>query len=338
MMVLEFANRMEKEVEMDIIQNLTEEGMAKQPSVVLPEATDKRVLSAASRLHNDGVFKPILIGKVDEINGLAKKWQLKIDGIRIEDPTRIDYFDELLQSFVKRRRGKILATDAWELLNRQVNYFGTMLVYTGRADAMVSGAVHSTADTVRPALQIVKTKPAYKKVSGVFLLIRGDEIYMTCDGAVNIDPTKEDLAEQAVQCHETATKLGIEPRIAMLSFSTRGSAKHEEVTKVAGATALARELNPDMLIDGEVQFDTAVAREVQELKAPDSPLKGNANVFIFPNIAAGNIGYKIAQRLGGFKAIGPVLQGLNAPINDLSRGCVEDEICQLCSEPAALAD
>ncbi len=323
---------------MDLIQKLSEKVKAKQPSVVLPEATDKRVLSAASRLHNDGILKPVLIGNPDEINKLAKEWQLNINGISIEDPTKVDYFDELLQALVKRRSGKLTATEGWELLSKQVNYFGTMLVYSGRADAMVSGAVHSTADTVRPALQIVKTKPAYKKVAGVFILLRDDEIYMTCDGAVNTDPTKEDLAEQAVQCYETATKLGIEPRIAMLSFSTKGSAKHDEVTKVAEATALAKELNPDMIIDGEVQFDTAVAKEVQELKAPDSPLKGNANVFIFPNIAAGNIGYKIAQRLGGFKAIGPVLQGLNAPINDLSRGCVEDEIYELCIVSAALAD
>ena len=207
----------------------------------------------------------------------------------------------------------------------------------GKADGMVSGANHTTAETVRPALQIIKTKEGIKRTSGAFVLLRDDKMYVAADCAINTDLDEEGLAEVAVVTEETARKFGLEPRIAMLSFSSHGSAKHDRVTLVANATKLAKEKNPNMLIDGELQFDAAFVKEVADKKVPDSPLHGSANVFIFPNIEAGNIGYKLIQRFGGYKAIGPILQGLNRPVNDLSRGCVEDEVYDLAIVTAAEA-
>ena len=243
--------------------------------------------------------------------------------------------DELVAKFVERRKGKIDEAGAREKLTNDVNYFGTMLVFTDKVGGLVSGAIHSTGDTVRPALQIVKTKPEYNKVAGCFILRKGEEVYLFADGGVNLDPSAEDLAETAIQTAETAKKFGIDPKVAMLSFSTMGSASSDEVTKVQEATKLAKEKAPDLDVDGELQFDAAFVPEVAALKAPDSKVAGKANVFIFPNLAAGNIGYKLVQRLGGFAAIGPLLQGLNAPINDLSRGCNEKDVYELAIVTAA---
>ena len=217
------------------------------------------------------------------------------------------------------------------------NYFGTMLVYTNKADGLVSGAAHSTADTVRPALQIIKTKQGVSKTSGVFIMVREDEKYVFADCAINIAPDSNDLAEIAIESAKTAKMFGIEPRVAMLSFSTKGSAKSHETEKVAEAVTVAKERDPELTLDGEFQFDAAFVPSVAKSKAPDSQIQGDANVFVFPSLEAGNIGYKIAQRLGNFEAVGPILQGLNRPVNDLSRGCNEEDVYKLALITAAQA-
>ena len=242
----------------------------------------------------------------------------------------------MVKAFVERRKGKVNEEQAAEIL-KDHNYFGTMLIYMGKAKGLVSGAAHTTADTVRPALQIIKTKEGYKRCSGAFIMLRDEEMYLMADCAINIDLDADGLAEVAVVSNETARQFGMDPKIAMLSFSTKGSASHERVTMVAEATKMAKEKNPEMAIDGELQFDAAFVESVAKKKAPGSEVAGHANVFVFPNIEAGNIGYKIAQRFGGFEAIGPILQGLNAPVNDLSRGCSEDEVYSLAIITAAQA-
>ena len=236
--------------------------------------------------------------------------------------------DELVAAFVERRKGKATEEQARKILLDE-NYFGTMLVYLNKADGLVSGAAHSTADTVRPALQIIKTKAGVKKTSGVFIMVKGDEKYVFADCAINIAPDSQDLAEIAIESARTARMFDLDPRVAMLSFSTVGSAVSEETTKVADAVKLVTEMDPQLIVDGEIQFDAAIVPSVAASKAPNSPLQGSANVFVFPSLEAGNIGYKIAQRLGGFEAVGPILQGLNAPVNDLSRGCNAEDVYNL---------
>ncbi len=313
------------------IQNKVE---GKGKTIVFPEGTDERILGAAVRLKQDGLLSPLLIGKKEEVESKASSLGADISGIEIYDPNRYDGMDELVSSFVERRKGKATEEDARKILLDE-NYFGTMLVYTGKADGLVSGATHSTADTVRPALQIIKTKEGVKKTSGIFVMVRGDEKYLFADCAINIAPDSQDLAEIADEAANTAKLFDIDPRIAMLSFSTKGSAKSPETEKVEEAVKIAKENNPDLVIDGEFQFDAAFVPSVAEKKAPDSVLKGDANTFIFPSLEAGNIGYKIAQRLGNFEAVGPVLQGLNKPVNDLSRGCDEQDVYNLALITAA---
>jgi len=252
----------------------------------------------------------------------------------VYDPEDYAGFEEMVQAFVERRKGKATEEDARQIL-KDVNYFGTMLVYLKKADGLVSGAIHSTADTVRPALQIIKTKQGVKKVSGVFIMVRGEEKFVFADCAINISPDSQDLAETAAESAKTARTFDIEPRIAMLSFSTKGSAHSDETEKVAQAVRLAKERDPELVVDGEMQFDAAYVPAVAQKKAPDSVIQGNATVFIFPNLDAGNIGYKMAQRLGGFEAVGPILQGLNAPVNDLSRGCNAEDVYHLALISAA---
>ena len=230
------------------------------------------------------------------------------------------------KKFVELRKGKNTKEDGEKML-QNTNYYGVMMVKTGLADGMVSGAVGTTGDTIRPALQLIKTKPGVSRVSGVMIMVgENGEQYVFSDVAVNITLEAPELAEVAVESARTAKLFGIDPKVALLSFSTKGSAKHELVDKVSEAAAKAKELAPDLAIDGELQFDAAIDQTTASKKAPDSNVAGQANVFIFPDLQAGNIGYKIAQRLGGFKAIGPILQGLNAPVNDLSRGCSADDV------------
>ena len=322
----------------DLFEGLKENLRKKElKKIVFPEPTDERILKAASRLAEDELVKPILIGNEKDVNDLAEKLNVNISNCELLDPANYAKMDEMVDQFVERRNGKVKKEEAYDMLQDE-NYFGTMLVYMGEADGLVSGAAHSTSDTVRPALQIIKTKEGVQKTSGVFVMVRDDEKYVFADCAINIAPTSEDLAEIAVESAKTAQLFDIEPRVAMLSFSTKGSAKSEETERVIEAVKLAKEKDPDLLIDGEFQFDAAFVPSVAAKKAPDSVIKGDATVFIFPSLEAGNIGYKMTERLAGFEAVGPILQGLNKPVNDLSRGCSEEDSYKFALITAAQAE
>src|SRR5699024_137945 len=318
---------------MSLLDVLQEKLSGKNVKIVLPEGEDERVLTAATQLQSTDYVTPVLLGNEANVNALAKDKGLDISNLEIIDPETSDLKQELVTAFVERRKGKATEAQAQEML-KDVNYFGTMLVYTGKAEGLVSGAAHSTGDTVRPALQIIKTKPGVTKTSGIFFMIKGEEQYIFGDCAINPTLEAQDLAEIAVESAKSAQSFGMSPRVAMLSFSTKGSAKSDDVEKVSNAVALAQEkVETDQLkdvgIDGEFQFDAAIVPEVAKKKAPDAQIQGDANVFIFPSLEAGNIGYKIAQRLGGYDAVGPVLQGLNSPVNDLSRGCSIEDVYNL---------
>lgn len=309
---------------------LREKVAGKHVKIVFPEGNDERVVRAAARLKFEGLVDPIILGKPEEVKALLAKLGFEDPKLQIMDPEAYDDFETMKEAFVTLRKGKATPEDAEKLL-RDVNYFGVMLVQMGLADGMVSGAIHSTADTVRPALQIIKTKPGISRTSGVFLMNRENtnERYIMADCAINIDPNAQELAEIAINTAQTATIFDIDPKVAMLSFSTKGSGKSPQVDKVAEATRIAKELAPDLALDGELQFDAAFVPETAAIKAPDSDVAGQANTFVFPDLQSGNIGYKIAQRLGMFDAIGPILQGLNKPVNDLSRGSSADDIYKL---------
>lgn len=310
---------------MKLFDRLKQRAMQNKKTIVFPEGTEPRVLKAVARLQQENLLQAILLGKQADIAVQADKLGLDLTGVQTIDPDNYADYDKMCADFVKRRAGKNTLEQAQEWL-KEPSYFGTMLVYEKIADGMVSGAVHSTANTVRPALQIIKTKPGQKRVSGAMLLEKGSELLVFADCAMNIDPDSETLAEIARQSAATAKMAGLAPQIAMLSFSTKGSAKSPLVDKVTKATELAHEQDPDLVLEGELQFDAAYVPEVGSLKAPDSKVAGHANVFVFPDLQAANIGYKIAQRLGGYTAVGPVLQGLAAPINDLSRGAKVEDI------------
>ena len=318
---------------MSLLDVLQEKLSGKNVKIVLPEGEDERVLTAATQLQSTDYVTPVLLGNETNVNALAKDKGLDISNLEIIDPETSDLKQELVTAFVERRKGKATEAQAQEML-KDVNYFGTMLVYTGKAEGLVSGAAHSTGDTVRPALQIIKTKPGVTKTSGIFFMIKDDQQYIFGDCAINPTLEAQDLAEIAVESAKSAQSFGMSPRVAMLSFSTKGSAKSDDVEKVSNAVALAQEKVEtdqlkDVVIDGEFQFDAAIVPEVAKKKAPDAQIQGDANVFIFPSLEAGNIGYKIAQRLGGYDAVGPVLQGLNSPVNDLSRGCSIEDVYNL---------
>ncbi|HBY82548.1 phosphate acetyltransferase [Staphylococcus warneri] len=314
--------------------NVLEDKLAgKNVNIVLPEGEDERVLTAATQLQVTDYVTPIVLGNKDKIQSLAKDKGLDLANIEVIDPSTSELKSELVDAFVERRNGKATKEQAEELLDN-VNYFGTMLVYTGKAAGLVSGAAHSTGDTVRPALQVIKTKPGVSKTSGIFFMMKGEEQYIFGDCAINPELDAQGLAEIAVESAKSAQSFGMEPKVAMLSFSTKGSAKSDDVTKVQDALKLAQdkvaeEQLDNVVIDGEFQFDAAIVPSVAEKKAPGAKIQGDANVFIFPSLEAGNIGYKIAQRLGGYDAVGPVLQGLNSPVNDLSRGCSIEDVYNL---------
>lgn len=310
-----------------MFESLTAKIVGKNIKIVFPEGTEARILGAVVRLKSENLVEPILIGNQEAVTAAAKERGFDIDGVQIYDPENYDQMDEMVASFVERRKGKATEEQARNILKDE-NYFGTMLVHMGLADGLVSGAVHSTGDTVRPALQIIKTKPGVSRTSGAFIMLRGrgQEKYLFADCAININPNAQELAEIAVESAKTAEMFDIEPNVALLSFSTKGSASSPEQEKVAEATKIAQELAPQYNIDGELQFDAAFVPAVASQKAPDSKVAGEATVFVFPEIQSGNIGYKIAQRFGAFEAVGPILQGLNKPISDLSRGCVEEDV------------
>lgn len=322
-----------------MLENLIEVLKANKRTLVFTEGSDPRILEAASKLQAEKLLAPILLGNPDEINAKAAECGFNIDGIEIIDPENYADFDKMVDLMVEIRKGKMDRDTCINCL-RKSNYFGTMLVKMGLADGLLGGATYSTADTVRPALQIIKTKPGSKIVSSSFIMYRegenGEEKYAMGDCAINLFPTDDELVEIAVETAKTARAFGIDPKVAMLSYSTLGSGKGESVDKVRSATEKVKATNPDFPIDGELQFDAAFSPVVAKTKCKNSPVAGQANTFIFPDINSGNIGYKIAQRFGGFDAFGPILQGLNAPINDLSRGCNADEVYQMAIITAGL--
>lgn len=315
-----------------MFENLLAVLRANPRRLVFTEGPDPRILEAASRLHKEKILTPVLIGVPEEVETAAKNHGFDIAGIEIINPAAYAGIDEMVEKMVALRKGKMTAEDCRKALSKG-NYFGTMLVAMGKADALLGGATYSTADTVRPALQLVKTKPGNKIVSSCFIMVRErdgqEEKYAMGDCAINITPSEDELVEIAIESARTAKAFGIDPKVAMLSYSTMGSGAGESVELVRNATAKAKAAAPDLAIDGELQFDAAFSPVVAQTKCKGSPVAGQANTFIFPDINAGNIGYKIAQRLGGFAAYGPILQGLNAPINDLSRGCDAEEVYQM---------
>lgn len=317
-------------------KKLTEQLMANPRTIVFTEGTDARILEAADKLTNQGILGVILIGEENEVKKAAADGGFHIEKCQIVNPDTYEEMDAMVEEMVNLRKGKMTPEQVRSAL-KQGNYFGTMLVKMGKADCLLGGATYSTADTVRPALQLIKTKPGNKIVSSTFIMVKGDEKLAFADCAINIDPSEDDLVEIAIESAKTAAVFGIDPKVAMLSYSTLGSGKGDSVTKMVNATAKVKELAPDLAIDGELQFDAAVSPTVAQIKCQGSPVAGQANTFIFPDINAANIGYKIAARLGGYEAIGPVLQGLNAPINDLSRGCNADEVYKMALVTAALS-
>ena len=310
--------------------------------IVFTEGTDPRILEASARLLSGTFLTPVLVGNEEEIQKAAEEIGFNIRGAIIIDPATFEDMDKMVDTMVELRKGKMTAEQCRDAL-MQANYFGTMLVKMGYADALLGGATYSTADTVRPALQIIKTKPGSKIVSSCFILVRdsatGDrEVLAMGDCAINIKPTEDELVEIALETASTAQVFGIDPKVAFLSYSTLGSGKGEDVDKMRNACAKAKVAAPNLAIDGELQFDAAVSPTVARTKCPGSQVAGHANTFIFPDINAGNIGYKIAQRLGSFEAYGPILQGLNAPINDLSRGCNAQEVYSMAIITAGLCE
>ncbi len=312
-------------------------------TIVFTEGTDPRIIEATSRLLAGTFLKPILLGNEEKIRALAEEEGFNINGAQIIDNKNYDRMDEMVDLFCELRKGKgVTKEKARETLSHN-NYFGTMLVKMGVADALLGGATYSTADTVRPALQLIKTKPENNIVSSVYILSRPSatgqkELLAMADCAINIKPNEDDLAEIATEAAKCAKIFGIDPRVAFLSYSTLGSGAGEDVIKMRNAAEKAKKRAPELPIEGEIQFDAAVAPAVANIKAPGSEVAGQANTFIFPDINAGNIGYKIAQRLGNFEAYGPILLGLNASINDLSRGCNASEVYTMAIITAALSE
>lgn len=334
---------------MNIFDKLIDKLKETPRTIVLPDGPDKRVMDAAEKLTKQNILKVILVGTQEEFDEAAKAHGYDLSDSEILDPKNYAEMDAMVATMVELRKGKLSEDEAREMLSHG-NYFGTMLVKMGKADCLLGGATYSTADTVRPALQLVKTKPGAHLVSSCFIMVRGDERLAMGDCAINIDyqdtvdkegnvtyTAAEKLAEVAVETARTAQIFDIDPKVAILSFSTKGSGKGGTVKLSHDATIKAQEMAPELAIDGELQFDAAVSPVVAETKCKGSKVAGQANTFIFPSIEAGNIGYKIAQRLGGFDAYGPILQGLNAPINDLSRGCNAEEIYTMSIITAALA-
>ena len=311
-------------------------------TIVFTEGSDPRILEASARLLSGTFLTPILVGNREEVLAAAERECLNVQNVQVLDPASYEGMDEMVEKMVELRKGKMTPEECREALQKS-NYFGTMLVAMGQADCLLGGATYSTADTVRPALQLVKTKPGNKIVSSCFILVRplatgGNQVLAMGDCAINIDPSEEDLVEITQEVAKCARMFGVDPKVAMLSYSTHGSGKGPAVDKMRNVTRRLQDMMLDFPVDGEMQFDAAVNPSVGQLKFPGSPVAGYANTFIFPEITAGNIGYKIAQRMGNFDAYGPILLGLNAPINDLSRGCNALEVYSMAIITAALAE
>ncbi len=309
-----------------IIENIRKKAKANPKTIVYPESYDDRILRAAAIVSKEKSANLILLGNPDEVQKKAKLLKIKLDKVKIIDPSASEKLQDYANTLYELRKHKGMTPEEAQKTVLKYEYFGTMMVYKGEADGLVSGAVGTTADTLRPALQIIKTKEGTKYASSFFIMVKESKVFFFADCAFIQDPNVEELASIAIQTADSAKRFGYVPKIAMLSFSTKGSAQGPILEKVRNATEEVKKLRPDLLIDGEMQLDAAIVPEVAKKKCPDSPIKGDANVLIFPDLNSGNIGYKLVERFGHTRAIGPIVQGLKKPMNDLSRGCSVEDI------------
>ena len=318
---------------MSFIDGIKEKASKNIKTIVLPESDDVRVLEAASKITKEGFADIILVGNKDSINDLANENNIDVSNIKVVDPNNSEKFSKYAEDFYELRKAKGMTLDKAKEIMRDNVYFGMMMVKEGDSDGLVSGAAHSTSDTLRPALQILKTAPGTKLVSAFFLMVVPNSEYgengtfVFSDSGLNEYPDPDALSEIAISSSKSFKQLvGKEPKVAMLSYSTYGSAHSPLTEKVVEATKLLKEKEPNLICDGELQLDAAIIPEIAASKAPGSPVAGKANTLIFPDLDAGNIGYKLVQRLAKAEAYGPLCQGIAKPVNDLSRGCSSDDI------------
>jgi phosphate acetyltransferase len=321
---------------MDVLKNFKEKAAANKKRIVFPEGNDERIIRAAKKVVEENLAEVIILGDENQISKDAAQYGVNLEGVEIINPRSNDYIEEFTEVFYELRKHKNISIEDAVKTVIDPLYFGTMMIYTDKADGMVAGAANATGSVLRPAFQIVKTKEGISTVSSAIIVVLKDKsfgeegVFVFSDCAVNPAPNSQQLAEIAIATADTTKSLlEFEPKVAMLSFSTMGSAKHENVEKVQKAVEIAHKNAPELILDGELQLDAAIVESVSKRKAPDSKLNGDANVLIFPDLQSGNIGYKLVQRLAGADAVGPILQGLAAPINDLSRGCSVDDVVNL---------